>query len=35
MQEGALVLIVCAPRARLDELERVLVKAGGTGVTRA
>jgi hypothetical protein len=35
MQEGALVLIVYAPRTRLEELERLLATAGGTGLTRA
>ena len=34
MQDGALALIVVAPRDRLDELERAMESAGGSGSTR-
>jgi hypothetical protein len=34
MQDGALALIVSAPRARLDELHKALERCGGTGITR-
>jgi hypothetical protein len=34
MQDGAFALIVTAPRARLDEVEKALEDAGGTGITR-
>jgi hypothetical protein len=34
MQDGALALIVSAPRARLDELHKALERCGGAGITR-
>jgi hypothetical protein len=34
MQDGALALIVTAPRARLDEVQKALERSGATGITR-
>jgi hypothetical protein len=34
MQDGALALIVSAPRERLDELHKTLERCGGNGITR-
>jgi hypothetical protein len=34
MQEGALALVVTAPRARLDDVQKALERSGGAGITR-